>query len=101
MQKTDELTGQHYIDSVKQLIGGKITIVSNWRCKKAGIQHLNSALTSEEWQILQPYIEKKKRKSNNKKKKSFNLTGKSTILMIFRKLLIFLIIGQSTVAFCL
>ena len=64
-QEADELTEQHYIDDVKQLIGRKIMIVSNGLCKKAGIQHLNPVLTLEEWQILQPYLEKNNHILNN------------------------------------
>lgn len=33
-------------------------IVSNALCKEADIQHLNTALTPDEWQTLQPFIEK-------------------------------------------
>lgn len=57
-KEVTELIENHYIDNPKQLIGRKIAIVSNALCKEADIQHLNTVLTSDEWQTLQPFIEK-------------------------------------------
>lgn len=57
-KEANELIKSHVIDDMKQLIGRKIMIVSNALCKEADIQHLNTALTLDEWQTLQPFIEK-------------------------------------------
>lgn len=57
-KEVNELIESHYIDNPKQLIGRKIAIVSNALCKEADIQHLNTVLTSDEWQTLQPFIDK-------------------------------------------
>lgn len=57
-KESNELIENHVIDDMKQLIGRKVMIVSNALCKEADIQHLNTALTPDEWQTLQPFIEK-------------------------------------------
>lgn len=54
----NELIGGGYIESSKQLIGRKIAVVSNAICKEAGVQHLNTTLTADEWQTLQPFRNK-------------------------------------------
>ena len=57
-KESNELIENHVIDDMKQLIGRKVMIVSNALCKGADIQHLNTVLTPDEWQTLQPFIEK-------------------------------------------
>lgn len=57
-KEANELIKSHVIDDMKQLIGRKVMIISNALCKEADIQHLNTALTPDEWQTLQLFIEK-------------------------------------------
>ena len=59
-KEAQELLKSHVIDDMKQLIGRKVMIVSNALCKEADIQHLNTALTPDEWKKLQPFVEKNK-----------------------------------------
>lgn len=56
--EVDELIASQYIKDPKQLVGRKMAVVSNAICKKAGIQHLNTTVTPDEWQTLQQYIKK-------------------------------------------
>lgn len=55
-----ELIANHYIDEPKQIVGKRIAVISNALCREAEIQHLNTILTVDEWQQLQPFIEKSK-----------------------------------------
>lgn len=54
--EVDELIATQYIEDPKQLVGRKMAVVSNAICKEAGIQHLNTTITPDEWQVLQTYI---------------------------------------------
>lgn len=57
-KEVEGLIASQYIENPKQLVGRKMAVVSNAICKKAGIQHLNTTVTPDEWQTLQQYIKK-------------------------------------------
>lgn len=54
----NELIGDGYFESPKQLIGRKLAVVSNTICKEADVHHLNTMPTADERQTLQSFRNK-------------------------------------------
>ena len=69
-EDVDELKEKQLIDDPKQLVGKMMMIASNQLCRRAGMQHLNTAMTAEEWEAVEHTVsEMKAAKADEERRK--------------------------------
>ena len=70
-----ELVAQELIKSPNDLVGRKMMIASNQLCRRAGIQHLNIALSAAEWSAVENTISEEERRSLEESQESWDDEG--------------------------